>query len=166
MRREWERVGAAIPLPHAQVHQSEVEVPRRPQDPAAVVDEECAPRRRKVVQLAHRVSMGGTWDGVQRRREGYGSLGRPSTRSPMMLRWISEVPPAIVRLRAKRNCSDHAAAGPSATAPAAPNSASPTSCTRWSCSTPSSLRTDASEPEGSAPPRADSISRYPSTESA
>src|SRR5438874_13605309 len=29
-------------------------------------------------------------------REGSGSRGRPRTRSPRMLRWISEVPPSIV----------------------------------------------------------------------
>ena len=39
----------------------------------------------------------------ERPSEAHGSRGRPSTRSPMMLRWISLVPPAIVRLRLNRN---------------------------------------------------------------
>ena len=34
---------------------------------------------------------------------GLGSLGRPSTRSPTMLRWISAVPPQIVSDREKKN---------------------------------------------------------------
>ena len=34
---------------------------------------------------------------------GLGSLGRPSTRSPTMLRWISAVPPQIVSEREKKN---------------------------------------------------------------
>ena len=50
--------------------------------------------------------------------------------------------------------------------PPAPSRPSPTSCTRWSCSTPSSFFTDASEPDGSAPLSAESVSRKPSTESA
>ena len=33
----------------------------------------------------------------------FGSLGRPSTRSPTMLRWISAVPPQIVSEREKKN---------------------------------------------------------------
>ena len=45
--------------------------------------------------------------------------------------------------------------------PRPPSSASPTSCTRWSCSTPSSLRTAASEPDGSAPPSAESVEPEP-----
>ena len=32
-----------------------------------------------------------------------GSLGRPSTRSPTMLRWIWLVPPQMVSLRLKKN---------------------------------------------------------------
>ena len=38
-----------------------------------------------------------------------GSLGRPSTRSPTMLRWIRLVPPQIVSLRLKKNALDHRA---------------------------------------------------------
>ena len=34
---------------------------------------------------------------------GLGSLGRPSTRSPTMLRWISAVPPQMVSEREKKN---------------------------------------------------------------
>src|SRR5208283_405360 len=33
----------------------------------------------------------------------FGSLGRPSTRSPTMLRWISAVPPRMVSDREKKN---------------------------------------------------------------
>jgi hypothetical protein len=34
---------------------------------------------------------------------GFGSLGRPSTRSPTMFRWIWLVPPQIVSEREKKN---------------------------------------------------------------
>ena len=37
------------------------------------------------------------------RSYGFGSLGRPSTRSPTMLRWIWLVPPQIVSEREKKN---------------------------------------------------------------
>ena len=41
---------------------------------------------------------------------GLGSLGRPSTRSPTMLRWIWLVPPQMVSDRLKKNddCSTEA----------------------------------------------------------
>ena len=40
---------------------------------------------------------------------GDGSLGRPRTRSPTMLRWIWLVPPQMVSLRLKKNALDHRA---------------------------------------------------------
>ena len=68
----------------------------------------------------------------------------------MTLRWISLVPPAMVRQRLARNPNVHWPAAPTVVAPSGPSSSSPSSWVRWSCSTPSSLRTLASGP-GSAP---------------
>ncbi len=41
--------------------------------------------------------------GARQAESGFGSFGRPSTRSPTMLRWISAVPPQIVSEREKKN---------------------------------------------------------------
>ena len=49
-----------------------------------------------------------------------GSRGRPRRRSPIWLRTISEVPPAMVRQRAKISVACTPASGPSASAPAGP----------------------------------------------
>jgi hypothetical protein len=38
-----------------------------------------------------------------RAQAGFGSLGRPSARSPTMLRWISAAPPQMVSERLKKN---------------------------------------------------------------
>src|SRR4029450_11493672 len=46
---------------------------------------------------------GGGGGSATKIQAGFGSLGRPSTRSPTMLRWISAVPPQIVSDREKKN---------------------------------------------------------------
>ena len=46
-----------------------------------------------------------------------GSRGRPSRRSPITLRWISLVPPAMVRQRLARKPNVHCCAAPSVVAP-------------------------------------------------
>src|SRR5258706_1864365 len=46
------------------------------------------------------------WHSLDRPASGhgdFGSFGRPNTRSPTMLRWISAVPPQIVSDREKKN---------------------------------------------------------------
>ena len=58
-------------------------------------------RPRPPVESAHAELMGSSENGVS--RGGPGSLGSPSTRSPMMLRWISSEPPAIRTDGAARN---------------------------------------------------------------
>ena len=94
--------------------------------PASLV---CVPTRRSrhragvLVELTRRPSI---WSAYRRADEGSqehilstaGSLGRPRTRSPMMLRWISLVPPAMPSIGANRyaaagsppatSCSSHA----------------------------------------------------------
>ncbi len=97
---------------------------------------------------------------------GHGSRGSPSSRSAMTLRWMSLVPPAIVRQRLKRKDPTQLPDSPSFTAPSAPHNIIPTSCTCWSCWTPSNLRTAASEPDGSAPASACRVRRKPSTANA
>ena len=67
-----------------------------------------APRGRrpigKVCGTTTRISaIGRTPRIVQRAQPGLGSLGKPSTRSPTMLRWIWLVPPQIVSEREKKN---------------------------------------------------------------
>ena len=42
-------------------------------------------------------------EGVRARRRNRCYFGNPNTRSPMMLRWTSEVPPPMVRAVEKRN---------------------------------------------------------------
>src|SRR5262249_58346792 len=82
------------------------------------------------------------------------SFGRPSTRSPMMFRWISLVPPAIVYWRAlttrlyQRGASGTSALG-SFTRTRGPRSSPAKSAMRTPSSDPNSFRIEPSGPGGS-----------------
>ena len=86
-----------------------------------------------------------------------GSWGRPSTRSPMMLRWTSPVPPPMVSAGANRKPWCHRSGGRARAGAVRRSSIAvgrrpgpwPAPMTRWPCSSASTLRTDASGPGGS-----------------
>ena len=67
----------------------------------------------------------GSPPGLTRQPVGSGSRGRPRRRSAITLRWISLVPPAIVRQRLARKPNVHWAAAPTVVAPSGPSSAEP-----------------------------------------
>src|SRR5581483_6070675 len=83
--------------------------------------------------------------------------GSPSTRSAMMLRWISLVPPGMVAPNERRywvmNVPCRHTDGPpwSRSMPSAPSSSAPTSSARWSDSLPNNFRIECS---GAASPLA------------
>src|SRR5262249_60457875 len=58
-----------------------------------------------------------SWNGTSRSTDG--SRGRPRTRSPRMLRWISFVPPAMLVIKVSRARSARSAPSPSTHASAA-----------------------------------------------
>ena len=74
-----------------------------------------------------------------RHRPGSGSRGRPSSRSPMTLRWTSLVPPAMVRHLLWSTPWADTAASPSVIDPVGTGRSRPNSWTRCSNSAPRSL---------------------------
>ena len=77
----------------------------------------------------------------------------------MTLRWISLVPPAMVKHRVTRNPCAQRWACPSNAAPSGPNMTRPISWTRCSCSAPSSFRTLTPGP-GSVPASVRRVDRW------
>src|SRR5213078_2790516 len=135
-----------------------------------------AARRHHLSPIATRghAERGTSFHGVS--RDGSGSLGRPSTRSPRMLRMIADVPPSILLACARRNpratvrgssaapptklnVASAVSPLPSHATPLTPARSTASFCTRWLNSALCNLVIEPSGP-ASAPLRRRSAARW------